>query len=60
MKHSKLICWASAPSPLIYCITEVYDKNALAPMNKFLSKLHGYIVYFVHKIVGEKRSNLEA
>ncbi len=27
-------------------ITEVYDRSALAPMNKFVYKLHGYIVYF--------------
>ena len=27
----ELICWASAPSPLIYCIKEVYGKNALVP-----------------------------
>ncbi len=25
--------------------TDVYGKGALAPMNKFVCKLHGYIVY---------------
>ncbi len=25
------ICWATEPSPLIYCTTEVYGKSALAP-----------------------------
>ena len=27
----QLNCWASAPLPLIYHITEVYGKSALAP-----------------------------
>ena len=31
------------------CITEVYDKSALTPMNKFVCKLHGYMVYFYMK-----------
>ncbi len=27
------------------CITEVYGKSALAPMNKFVYKLHWYFVH---------------
>ncbi len=42
---AQLICWASAPLSLIYWITEVDGIIALAPMNKFACKLHGYIVY---------------
>ncbi len=29
----------------------VHSKGALAPMNKFASKLHGYVVYFVIGLV---------
>ncbi len=32
----------------VYCMKEVYEKIALPPpaMNKFVYKLHGYIIYF--------------
>ncbi len=30
---------------IIYYITKVYYKSALAAMNKFACKLYGYIVY---------------
>ncbi len=33
--------------------TEVYGKSALAPMNKFTCKLHGYIVYFSFSLPGK-------
>ena len=40
LKHP-LTCY----SRQLLSITEVYSKSALAPMNKFVCKLHGYIVY---------------
>ncbi len=34
--------------PVHVCHSDVYDKSALAPMNKFARQPHGYIVYLVH------------
>ena len=36
----------------------VYGKGALAPMNKFAGKLHGYIVYLGYNIALELKTGV--
>ncbi len=42
-----IFCFSDRTMVLSITVTKVYDKGALAPMNKFVCKLHGYIVYFI-------------
>ena len=41
--------WHALTQPRVDIGVDTGDKGALAPMNKFACKLHGYIIYLIEE-----------